>query len=259
MAEKLQLLLSLADKADELALQFWQSVELGVEYKADNSPVTEADKAIEKVVRQTIAERGLSVQVFGEEEGGNLPAEERIIVDPIDGTRNFLSKMPVFATLLAYELNGEIVSGVVSAPAMGMRWYAEKGGGAFHVNSNIVSEPQRIAVSRNSNLEKAQAYHSSLAGNEISEELSEKIYSVLLQTERQRGVGDFWQHMLVAQGCGDFAIDPVAAPWDLAPVKIIVEEAGGEFSSLSGSSSISEGSGVSSNGLFHAELLAKFS
>ena len=185
-------------------------------------------------------------------EGGESKGEgaTRLIVDPIDATANFARGIPIFATLLALEHDGQIVAGLVSAPALQRRWHAARGEGAF-------CGERRLRVSAVSKLEDAQAFHGSLAGGEAVPN-TPKVTALVERTWRQRGVGDFYQHMLVAEGCGELAIDPVVAPWDVAPLGIIVEEAGGKATTVAGETDIYGGSLVSSNGILHDEALAAF-
>lgn len=270
----LKLLFRLADNADKIALKYFNSVNLAIEYKKDQSPVSIADKAIEQSVRKIVSQRCPQLSVYGEEFGEEKnTANLRLIIDPIDGTRNFISGIPIFATLLAIEAQGEIIAGLVSAPALATRWWATKGNGAWGENK-ATKQKRQIFVSQQKNLKKAQAFYASIAGNEmpkttqtnspltpllkkrgINNSFQKNLLNLLTQTARQRGVGDFYQHMLVAQGSGEFAIDPIVSPWDIAPIKIIIEEAGGKFTSLNNKNSIYEGSAVSSNGLLHEEVL----
>lgn len=240
-------LLKLTKKTNPIALKYFNSVNLAVSYKKDNSPVSEADKLIEEIIRKEAKNIGLAV--FGEEFGEDKSKELRLIVDPIDGTRNFIRGIPIFATLLAIEEQGKIIAGVVSAPALKTIWSAEKNKGAF-CNS------KKISVSKINKLNNAQIFHGSIFGNEIkNKNYSPKLINILKNSQRQRGFGDFYQHMLVAQGSGEAALDPVVSPWDVAAIKIILEEAGGKFSSFSGDNSIYAGTAISSNGLIHEKVL----
>src|SRR5437870_2175734 len=173
-------------------------------------------------------------------------AEARLIVDPIDGTRNFVRGIPVFATLLAIETGGEVVAGVASAPALGARWHAARGGGAFR-------DGRRILVSRIESLEHAMLFHGNLGPGEAGPPPG--IAGLIARVERTRGFGDFLQHMLVAEGAGEVAIDPVMQPWDIAAPQVIVEEAGGRATGLGGERSIYAGSLVTSNGPLHETAL----
>src|SRR5213594_498139 len=164
----------------------------------------------------------------------------------IDGTRNFVRGIPVFATLLAIEAGGEVVAGVASAPALGARWHAARGSGAFR-------DGQRMMVSRIASLERATLFHGNLGSGEGGPPPG--IAGLIARIERTRGFGDFYQHMLVAEGAGEIAFDPVMQPWDIAALQVIVEEAGGHATSLGGERSIYTGSLVTSNGPLHESAL----
>jgi len=242
MSSDLEFAASLADTADELALERFGAADLRVETKLDLSPVTEADKAIEQALRERIAAERPGDSVLGEEQGSSGEGGRRWILDPIDGTRNYSRGIPIFATQIALEVDGEVELGLISAPALGHRWWAERGKGAFR-------DGKQIRVSQVNAIENAV----------VSVELSEgtgRLAPLVARAWHARSFGDFWQHMLVAEGCADVAIDPVVKIWDCAPLKIIVEEAGGKFTDLAGRAVIDGGSGVSSNGLLHAEALA---
>jgi histidinol-phosphatase len=232
---------ALADLADGLALARFGASDLQIETKPDLSPVTETDRAIEQALRERIARERPGDSVLGEEEGASGEGGRRWILDPIDGTRNYSRGIPIFATQIALEQDGEVELGLVSAPALGRRWWAERGKGAY---KNGVP----IRVSGVSRLEDAV----------VSFELSEGIERLVPLAERAwhaRSFGDFWQHVLVAEGSVDVAVDAVVKIWDCAPLKLIVEEAGGKFTDLAGRPVIDGGSGVSTNGLLHAEAL----
>ncbi len=201
--------LSLADDADALTLARFRAADLRVETKADLTPVTDADRAVERALRERVARERPGEGVFGEEEGDD-GCSTRWIVDPIDGTRNFSRGIPVWATLLALERDGDLVVGVVSAPALGRRWWAARGTGAF-------ANGERIGVSQVRTLADA------------SVSCSEAHDLALLEPHvwHARGLGDFWQHVLVAEGSLDAAVDVALALWDRAALEPIVEEAGG--------------------------------
>jgi histidinol-phosphatase len=241
MSSDLEFAASLADIADKLALERFGAADLRVETKPDLSPVTEADRAIERALRERIAAERPGDSVLGEEEGVSGTGDRRWILDPIDGTRNYSRGIPIFATLIALEIDDEIKLGLVSAAALGRRWWAERRKGAYRNDGPI-------RVSGVERLEDAV----------VSFELREGIERLAPLAERAwhaRSFGDFWQHMLVAEGSVDVAIDPAVKIWDCAPLKIIVEEAGGKFTDMSGRAVIDGGSGVSTNGLLQAEVL----
>jgi histidinol-phosphatase len=265
MSDLLSFAHSLADLADELSLARFGALDLHVETKPDLTPVTETDKRIEKALRQRIAAERPGEAVVGEEEGagGAEQAAARWILDPIDGTRNYSRGIPVFATLIAFEADGVVELGLASAPALGRRWWAERGRGAFCTDGPInVSEVGRLEDATVSIGSGRRLKVSSVARLEeavVSLELSEGIRRLAPLAERAwhaRSFGDFWQHLLVAEGSVDVAVDPAVKIWDCAPLKLIVEEAGGKFTDLAGRALIDGGSGVSTNDLLHAEVLA---
>jgi histidinol-phosphatase len=205
----LEFALSLADTADAMTLPRFRAPDLRVETKADLTPVTDADRAVERLLRERVATERAGEGVLGEEEGDD-GGPVRWIVDPIDGTRNFSRGIPVWATLIALERDGERVLGVVSAPALGRRWWAARGGGAY-------ANGERIQVSQVTSLEAAS----------ISCSLADDLARLEPHVWHARGLGDFWQHVLVAEGALDAAVDAPLALWDYAALEPIVTEAGG--------------------------------
>jgi len=245
----LPLLREIADRSDAIARRLFQRVDLRVDVKPDRSLVSEADREIESAARALVAERRPELGVFGEEQGEQAGrSSARLIIDPIDATANFVRGIPVFATLLAIEIDAEVVAGLVSAPALGTRWHAARGLGAWQGE-------RRLRVSGIQQLSDAQLFHGSLGGFEGARTPA-GLQRLANATHRQRGFGDFWQHCLVATGSGEIAFDPIVAPWDIAALQLLVEEAGGRATALGGERSIYLGSLVSSNGLLHAEALA---
>ena len=243
----LPVLSELADGADRIALQFFRSRDLRVDEKPDLSPVTEADRAIEALARRVLSDRHPELGVLGEEQG-EAPgtAGARLIIDPIDGTRNFVRGIPIFGVLLAIEVNGEVVAGVASAPALRTRWHGARGAGAFR-------DGRRIAVSGVRALEDALLLHGNLGSAEPAPPAG--FPTLARRVDRTRGFGDFYQHMLVAEGAGEIAVDPAAHPWDIAAPQVIVEEAGGRATTLAGERSIYAGSLITSNGALHQQAL----
>lgn len=245
----LPLLHELADRADALALRYFRSGDLRVTTKADASPVTLADREIEATVRAVVGRRHPEVGILGEEEGETGSSDGlRLILDPIDGTRNFLRGIPVFATLLALEREGEVVAGLASAPALGVRWHAARGAGAF-------CGDRRLRVSGVNTLADAQLFHGSIGGHGEGNPLP-TLGALAAQVDRTRGFGDFYQHLLVAEGAGEIAVDPTVKAWDVAAPLVIVEEAGGRCTTLDGRRSIHGGSLVTTNGPLHAAVLS---
>lgn len=245
----LPFLVEIADRSDEIARRLFRSADLHVEEKADRSLVSAADQEIEAAARKLLAERYPDLGILGEELGESEGrADTRLVIDPIDATFNFVRGVPVFATLLAIEKAGEVIAGLVSAPALGARWSAARGAGAFEGR-------RRLRVSGVRELRHAQLFHGSLAGYE-GVRTPPGLVGLARVTHRQRGFGDFWQHCLVAAGAGEIAVDPIVRAWDIAALQVIVEEAGGRATSLAGERSIYAGSLVSSNGVLHESALA---
>lgn len=253
----LDLALDLADVADRVTSAAFRRPDLAVETKPDLTPVTEADRSAEQAIRDALAGRRPEDAVVGEEYGTSGTGERRWIVDPIDGTKNFVRGIPVWGTLIALEDRGHLVVGVVSAPALGRRWWAGRGLGAFA--ADLGPSPRAaglpIHVSRVADLEDAQLSGASLEGWD-ERGLTAQVVDLALRCWRDRSFGDFWSHMLVAEGACDIGLDPVASLWDLAALQVIVEEAGGTFTDLAGVPRSDGGCGVSSNGLLHPRALA---
>lgn len=241
-------LAELAERADEIALGRFRAQDLHVEEKPSEGPVTEADLAIEELARKLTAERHPELGIMGEEHGERLGSSgTRLIIDPIDATQNFVRGIPIFATLLAIEDEGTVVASMISAPALGSRWRAARGAGAF-------CGGRRLQVSGISRLEQAQVFHGSLGGAE-GQRTPATLVDLLRRSHRQRGFGDFYQHCLVAEGAGEIAVDPIVHPWDIAPLILLLEEAGGRATSLGGTASIYDGSLLSTNGHLHESAL----
>ena len=246
MTDDLRLALDLADESDAITKKYFGLSTLSVKTKPDATPVSEADEAVERMIRERLAKERPSDAIVGEE-FGSTPGQRRWIIDPIDGTKNYIRGVPVFATLIALEVDGKLTAGVVSAPAMKRRWWASSGEGAFR-------NGDRIRVSTVSSLASAFLGYDSVT-DYTPHGLEEKFISLLHRVGRSRGFGDFWAHMLVAEGGLDAAVEPVVAHWDMAAVQAIVEEAGGRFTTLDGRADASGGSGVSTNGLIHDAIL----
>jgi len=263
VSSDLEFAASLADAADELSLARFGASDLQVETKPDLSPVTEVDRAIEKALRERIATERPGDSVLGEEEGLSGASGRRWILDPIDGTRNYSRAIPIFATQIALEIEGEVELGLISAPALGRRWWAERGKGAYrsdgpiHVSgvTRLEDATASIGWGRRTKVSEIERLEYAVVSFELSEGI-ERLAPLAARAWHTRSFGDFWQHMLVAEGSVDVAIDPAVKIWDCAPLKIIVEEAGGTFTDMSGRAVIDGGSGVSTNGLLHAEVLS---
>ncbi len=245
----LPFLTDIADRADRVAMSFFRRRDLKVDRKSDLSPVTMADREIERIAWNLASERYPDLGICGEEQGEAGSQRTRLIIDPIDGTRNFVRGIPIFGTLLAIEHEGAVIAGLVSAPALNMRWHAARGNGAF-------CGDRRLRVSQVATLREAQLFHGNLSPA-TAESLPAGLLPMLREVQRTRGFGDFYQHLLVAEGCGEIAIDPTLKPWDIAALQIIVEEAGGRASGLNGERSIYSGSLLTSNGILHDEALKR--
>ena len=252
----LALAIRLADAADSITLARYQSIDLVVTTKPDNTPVTDADKAAEEALRALIKNHRPDDGIVGEEFGNDAGGAERYwVIDPIDGTKNFLRGVPTWATLIGLiekQSDGSEVAvvGVVSAPALFRRWHASEGNGAF-VSLNKAA-PTRINVSQVSEIKDASISYSDFIG--WGERLA-PFQSLLADAWRTRGIGDFWSHMLVAEGAVDVAIEPSLALWDMAALDIIVREAGGRFTNVAGSDGSLGGSGLSTNSKIHQKIV----
>ena len=240
--------LELADLADAITRERFLADDLVVETKPDLTPVTEADRAVELALRKRIAEGRPGHGVIGEEFGADQPGDARWILDPIDGTKNYLRGLPVWATLIALERDGTVEVGAVSAPALHRRWWAARGEGAY-------VDGRRIQVSKVAELSDAVLSYASLTSWE-EHGLGEQFLTLARGCWRTRAFGDFWGHMLVAEGAADLAVEPEVEVWDLAAPQVIVEEAGGRFTDLAGTPTPAGGSAVSTNGLLHDRVLA---
>jgi histidinol-phosphatase len=228
----------LADLADSISVGRFLASDLRVETKPDLTPVTDADRTVERALRDRIEAVRPGDAVLGEEEGGAAGATGWVI-DPIDGTRNFSRGVPVWATLIAFERDGVAECGVVSAPALGHRWWAARGQGAFRDDEQI----RVSAVAR-------------LADAGVCASYARDLTTLEPLVWHLRGFGDFWQHMLVAEGALDAAVDAKLARWDTAALVPIVQEAGGRITGLDGGPPRDGEQVVSSNGLIHDEALA---
>ena len=277
---------ALADLADAISLDRYQSQDLVITTKPDNTPVTDADRAVETAIREAIGTHRSGDGLVGEEFGSDKGSSGRYwVIDPIDGTKNFMRGVPTWATLIALVQvdaagNEEVVVGIASAPALARRWAAAKGHGAtvrFNSgNSDFVAgdssadyfayvntaegfesyslgvNEKRISVSKVSSLSDASISYSDFVG--WGDRL-EPFQKMLAGAWRTRGIGDFWSHMLVAEGAVDVAIEPVLALWDMAALDIIVREAGGTFTNTAGQNGPFGGSGVSTNGVLHNAVI----
>jgi histidinol-phosphatase len=248
IAQALAFALSLADSADVITQQHFRNQSLVIETKADQTEVTVADRSTETVVRERILAERPGDGLLGEEHGTIESTNGiRWIIDPIDGTGNYVRGVPVWATLIARECQGVIDIGVVSAPAMGNRWWGSQDHGAF-------ADGRRLQVSRIDEI--TNAFLSYSEGPWERQGMRVQLEALRKTAYRERAFGDFWQHMLVAEGACDIAAEAIVSVWDLAAIQIIVEEAGGVFSDLSGQARPDGGSALSTNGVLHGKTLA---
>ncbi|HLV57896.1 MAG TPA: histidinol-phosphatase [Natronosporangium sp.] len=250
----------LADTADAISLPRFRALDLHVDAKPDLTPVSDADTAVEKALRATLARTRPRDGVLGEEFGVTQaaagPGTRQWVIDPIDGTKNFIRGVPIWATLIALMEGDEPVVGLVSAPALGRRWWAAKGHGAYAGRHTAAASP--ISVSGVSRLADASFCYSSLEGWEQNGRLGAML-DLMRSTWRNRAFGDFYGYVLVAEGAVDIMVEPELSLWDVAALVPIVTEAGGTFTDLSGRPGPAGGSAVASNGKLHADLLARLS
>ena len=253
LAADLDLALRLADAADRISLGRFRDRDLHVETKPDRSPVTEADLAVERAIREALATERPNDGILGEEYGTEGDTARQWIVDPIDGTANYLRGVPVWGTLIALAVDGEPQVGVVSSPALGRRWWAAAGGGAWTTDAPG-AEPRRMRVSGVADLEHASLSFQSIAQWDEAGYL-DRLIALTRRIWRDRAYGDMWSYMLLADGLVDAVGEFGVKTYDLAALIPIVEEAGGTFTSVDGTPGPGNGSSLASNGLIHAALL----
>lgn len=253
LADDLSFALELADLADGLAMSRFRATDLVVETKPDLSPVSEADRAVERAIREQLAARRPDDAVLGEEYGQEGTAQRRWVVDPIDGTKNYVRGVPVWATLISLLDGDDIVLGVVSAPALARRWWAATGMGAYATEPGS-TQSRRLHVSAVAHLADASFSYSDSVGW-AERGAADGLRTLLADTWRQRAYGDFWSHMMVAEGVVDVAAEPQLESYDMAALVPIVREAGGLLTAFDGGSAIAGGSALSSNGLLHPEVV----
>ena len=251
-ADDLRLAHVLADSVEEITMSRFGAPDLQVEAKPDLTPVTEADREAERVIRENLKRARPRDAVKGEEFGVTGEAERTWIIDPIDGTKNYVRGVPVWATLIGLVEDGEVVVGVVSAPALNRRWWAASGSGAFTGRS--LSQAQRLSVSTVSTLENASMSYSSLSGwRELG--IRDRFVDLTDRVWRTRAYGDFWSYCLVAEGAVDLACEPELNLYDMAALVPIVTEAGGRFTSLAGQDGPFGDNALASNGTLHEAAL----
>jgi histidinol-phosphatase len=248
-----------ANEADAMAMAAFRR-DLHITTKPDRTLVTDADRAIEVHLRERIADELPGHGVLGEEFGVSQPdASVRWYLDPIDGTHNFVRGIPVWAALIAVERDGELQAGVISAPALGCRWWASRGAGSWATApGDAPGTPRRIRTSWVATLAASQLLTSS-AATAASSGLVPGLSALLGRVWRERGFGDFWGYGLVAEGAAEAMVEIGPLAWDLAAPTVVLEEAGGVSTDLAGTRSIHSGNALASNGILHAELLSALS
>jgi histidinol-phosphatase len=256
IGEDLTLAHRLADAADAITLKRYQAIDLAISTKPDNTPVTDADKSAEEAIRALLHAHRPDDGIVGEEFGNEGLEKNRYwVIDPIDGTKNFLRGIPTWATLIGLverlpDGSQRTIVSVVSAPALFRRWSAHLGGGAFVTLNRETTK--RIHVSQISQIEDASISYSDFSG---WGQMLEPFRALLASAWRTRGYGDFWSHMLVAEGALEAAIEPELALWDMAALDLIVTEAGGRFSNTKGAPGPHGGNGVSTNAVIHDHII----
>jgi len=252
-SDDLSLALKLAAEADLISLERFHSLDLVVQTKPDRTPVTDADQAVERSIRAGIEAARPTDSILGEEYGTQGSGSRQWIVDPIDGTANFLRGVPIWGTLIALAVDGVPIVGVVSAPALGKRWWAAAGHGAFGMVYG--EEPQRLQVSKVGELQDAALSYNNIKGWDQAGQL-DRLVDLQRRVWRAQAIGDAWAYMLVAEGHLDAAGEWDMKPYDIAALIPIVEEAGGRFSSLAGESGPWSGSALATNGRLHDAVLS---
>jgi histidinol-phosphatase len=253
VAADLDLALRIADAADRIALQRYLAADLAVETKSDLSPVTEADRGTEMAIREILTAERPTDGILGEEYGEQGENQRRWIIDPIDGTANYLRGVPIWATLIGLESSGGLTVGVVSAPALARRWWAATGGGAWTRDPD--GSERQIHVSDVAALNQASC---SISNDPGWQQLGAMAAVQALRSNcwRVRDYGDFLPHMLVAEGAVDVVAEPELSTWDLAALIPIVSEAGGQLSGWRGGDAIQSGSALTTNGTLHDVVLS---
>jgi histidinol-phosphatase len=243
----------LADDADSLTMARFKALDLHVMSKPDLTPVTDADEAVEEMIRRTLGRTRSRDAITGEEQGSTGNSARRWIIDPIDGTKNFVRGVPVWATLISLVVDDEVVVGVVSAPQLQRRWWASTGNGAWTGKSLL--KATRCQVSDVRRLEDASLAYASLGGWEERGRLDDFL-ALMRRCWRTRGYGDFWSYMLLAEGAVDLAAEPELQVYDMAALDVIVREAGGRFTGLDGTDGPFGGNALASNGHLHEAALS---
>jgi histidinol-phosphatase len=252
LADDLSLALALAGDADLISLDRFTALDLDVTTKPDRTPVTDADKAVERSIRAGITSARPGDSILGEEYGEAGDSPRQWIIDPIDGTSNFLRGVPIWGTLISLAVDGVPHIGVVSSPALGKRWWAATGHGAFAQAHD--GEPQQLSVSKVASLDAASISYNSLAGWDGVGRLDAAV-ALTRATWRSRAIGDMWAYMLLAEGALDVVAEFDLKPYDMAALIPIVLEAGGQFTSVSGEPGPWNGNALATNAILHDEVL----
>ena len=249
----------LADAADKISMARFGAIDLKIETKPDLTPVSDADKSVEEELRKLIASYSPQDSIIGEEFGHDGGGNREWILDPIDGTKNFVRGVPFWGTLIGLRVDGEMTTGMVSAPALGRRWFGATGSGSFlQTKTNSFQSERKLQVSKVSKLEDAYLGYSSQERWEKKSQ-EEEFEKLLKKVWRARGFGDFIIHMMVAEGSLDLAMEPSLAIWDMAALIPIIREAGGNVTSLNNGDPLIEKSLVTTNGLLHEQTIRLFS
>lgn len=256
LTDDLRLAHLMADNADSITTSRFRARDLTVTAKPDMSEVTDADVAVEEAIRRTLAQARPRDAVHGEEGEDTGWGPRRWVIDPIDGTRNFVRGVPVWATLIALMIDDQVALGVVSAPMLNRRWWASRGGGAFAGKS--LMSPTRIGVSQVGEVGDASVSYSSIDGW-IASGHGQPFVDLLRDAWRTRAYGDFWSYMLVAEGAVDIACEPELALHDMAALAVIVDEAGGRFSNVAGDAGPVGPGALATNGVLHEQVVARLS
>jgi histidinol-phosphatase len=259
IADDLSLALAMAAEADLISFDRYSALDLVVTTKPDRTPVTDADQAVERLIRERIEASRPHDTILGEEYGGGREPGRQWIIDPIDGTANFMRGVPIWGTLIALAIEGVPLVGVVSSPALGKRWWAGRGHGAFSIATQsgaTDATPKPLTVSGIRELSDASLSYNSLRGWD-GEGRIDQVIALSRSVGRSRAIGDMWSYMLLAEGAIDIVGELDLKPYDLAALIPIVEEAGGRFTSLDGEDGPWHGSALATNGLLHDAVLAQ--
>ena len=244
----------MADNADSITMNRFKALDLKVDSKPDLTPVSDADVAVEDAIRRTLKTARPRDAVHGEEREDTGWGPRRWVIDPIDGTKNFVRGVPVWATLISLMVNDEVVVGVVSAPALQRRWWASKGGGAYA--GKTLMNPTTLRVSKVADVGDASLSYSEI-GEWVASGRGQQFVDLLRDCWRTRAYGDFWSYMLVAEGAVDIACEPDLALHDMAALDVIVREAGGSFTSIDGTDGPGGPGALATNGLLHEAVLER--